>query len=120
MVERIFGVFKREFALMEAAPEYSMDMQAKFIPATGALHNYAAIHQPKNQRQTTFLEPSGSQISITSDTATSNVEPRTVTEEELGFNITPAERRRAETRRDEIARRMWVDYQEELRRRQNN
>src|SRR5271168_2921951 len=39
------------------------------------------------------------------------MEPRVITEEKLGFNITVEEKQRANERCDRIARQMWVDYQ---------
>jgi hypothetical protein len=46
VVERIFGVVKRRFTLMVAAPEYSIRTQAKMIPAMCTLHNFIRIHDP--------------------------------------------------------------------------
>jgi hypothetical protein len=37
--------------------------------------------------------------------------------EELGCNITPKEKRKADDRREQIAQAMWQDYQNELARR---
>ncbi|KAF8799766.1 hypothetical protein BYT27DRAFT_7119624, partial [Phlegmacium glaucopus] len=93
------------------APEYPIDMQAMFVPALGAVHNFASVHdRDKNQDSTT--QPSTGSQENTTCTAT---EPRIITEEELGFDITAEERQRATERRDKIARDMWRDYQAELR-----
>jgi hypothetical protein len=117
-VERIFGVFKREFGLFKTAPEYPMDMQTMFIPALGAIHNFNNIHDRDAHRMHCEINlPTGSQESGSSHQGLTAEEPRTVTEEELGFVITVDEKQRATERRDRIAKQMWVDYQAELRRR---
>jgi uncharacterized protein YoaH (UPF0181 family) len=114
-VERIFGVFKRQFGIFKTAPEYPINMQAMFVPALAAVHNFTGVHdQDRLMDQTN--SPSGFQ-QARSLTAGTEMEPRVITEEELGFNITAEEKQRANERRDRIARQMWVDYQAELRRR---
>ncbi|KAL0957210.1 hypothetical protein HGRIS_014896 [Hohenbuehelia grisea] len=45
-IERIFGVCKRRFKLMTAAPEYSIATQAMIPCALAALHNFITIHDP--------------------------------------------------------------------------
>lgn len=45
-VERIFGLFKRRFRVLMLAPEYSLDQQARLIPALAVLHNFIQIHDP--------------------------------------------------------------------------
>jgi len=116
-VERIFGIFKRQFSIFKTAPEYPIDMQAMFIPALAAIHNFVGIH---DQDQMNSL--SGNQMpnsrsrssQAESSVAGAGTEPRIITEEELGFNITAEEKQRANDRRDRIAEEMWVDYQAEL------
>ncbi|KZT18145.1 hypothetical protein NEOLEDRAFT_1080905, partial [Neolentinus lepideus HHB14362 ss-1] len=73
VIEHIFGVVKRHFDLMVASPEYSTIMQAKFIAALGALHNFIWIHDPSdhdedevndpNQHQNAMPEQSHGQVS---------------------------------------------------------
>ncbi|KAF9470917.1 hypothetical protein BDN70DRAFT_770528, partial [Pholiota conissans] len=116
VVEQIFGVFKREFSLMNAAPEYSMDMQAKFVAALGALHNFKIVYDSRSVHQ---LQSDNSLSQLPSSQSKSQeIEPCTVTEEELGLNITTREKQQATNRREAIAKKMWADYQEELRRRE--
>lgn len=110
VIERIFGVSKRRFRLMNVAPEYSASTQAKIPCALSALHNFIRLHDPDDfaddgpghggPRNTTFTlrEMDGD-------------ERREFPEEELGRFVSPAEKARAEVFRDEIARKMWEKYE---------
>lgn len=102
VVERIFGVSKRRFNLMVASPEYSEEMQAKFVAALCALHNFIRIHDPDDQAD----EPAG-RPEVSRGGSHTNVE-------ELGGQITEVERDRASERRDNIAKAMWTSYQQVL------
>jgi hypothetical protein len=89
-------------------------MQAMFVPALAAIHNFISIHNrnikyQEGSQSSQVLWGTGSFI------AEREPEPCIVTEEELGLAITPAERGRAEERRDMIAREMWRGYQRILR-----
>lgn len=112
-VERIFGIFKREFGLFKTAPEYPIDMQAMFVPALSAIHNFNRVHD----RSTNHIFDENISTGFQGATSNTQTEPRIVTEQELGFNITAEERQRANERRDRIAKAMWADYQAELRQR---
>lgn len=124
MIERIFGVFKRQFSLTKAAPEYPIRAQTMFIPALAAVFNFISIHDPTKMRP---LTPTSSERSITEGSTSSNQpteaeflapdDARVIAPEVLGLDITPAEKRRAGEKRDQIATQMWTDYQAELRRR---
>ena len=94
-------------------------MQARFIPALAAVHNFIQVHEPVDRlRKSSSSTTTESQSSLTTETvdqASGNEED----EEELAnrWEITPEERRRAGAERDRIAKDMWNDYQAELRRR---
>jgi hypothetical protein len=110
VVECIFGILKHHFGLFQGAPEYSAQMQAKFVPALAALHNFILIHEP---------------IAETTDQVEEGDNSRPVQDiqiqlEELGSNITRAERQRANSRRDGIAKAMWEDYCRILEERQSH
>ena len=117
--EHIFGVFKCEFHLFKTAPEYPMNMQAMFVPALSMVHNFVSTHD--QDRENAFIWSNlatGSQATAGSSSMTNpglGIEPRIITEGELGFNITAEEKRRATERCNTIAKSMWVDYQAELR-----
>lgn len=114
-VERIFGVFKRQFSIFKTAPEYPIDMQAMFIPALAAVHNFVGIHD--RDRDNSTDQTNSRSLTRAGSLTGGTPEPRVITEEELGFNVTAEEKQRATERRDRIAKQMWVDYQAELRRR---
>ncbi|KAJ6490530.1 hypothetical protein DFH09DRAFT_947745, partial [Mycena vulgaris] len=104
-----FGISKRRFRLMNIAPEYSAQTQAKIPCALSALHNFIRILDPDDfsdsgpghggPRNTTFTlsEVDGD-------------DRREFPEEELGRFISPAEKARAEAFRDNIAQEMWDQY----------
>lgn len=48
VIERIFGVVKQKFRIMIAAPEYSLEKQAKIILAICVLHNFIRVHDPED------------------------------------------------------------------------
>ncbi|EGN91538.1 hypothetical protein SERLA73DRAFT_67224, partial [Serpula lacrymans var. lacrymans S7.3] len=48
IVEQIFGVLKCRFDLLNSAPEYNMDIQAKIPPALCVIHNFIRIYDPSD------------------------------------------------------------------------
>jgi hypothetical protein len=104
VIERIFGVMKRQWGILRHVPEYSMDIQARIPAALCALHNFIQKYHP----DIFDLESDGNLLEINHDVAL----------DELGDGpADAAERRRADQRRDRIAREMWNDYLNEHRRR---
>jgi hypothetical protein len=113
IVERIFGIAKRRFGIFSRAPEYPIETQSRLIAAVGALHNFLRIHDQDDDARDLgndgpSLQREGSQSSF--DNFVEGIEPREISPEELGMNITEEERARASARRDAIAQQMWVDY----------
>ncbi|KIK42151.1 hypothetical protein CY34DRAFT_45843, partial [Suillus luteus UH-Slu-Lm8-n1] len=51
VIERIFGVVKRRFWLMVAAPKYSLVVQTKLVPALCVLHNFICVHDPDDNEE---------------------------------------------------------------------
>jgi hypothetical protein len=98
VIERIFGVVKRRFCLMVAAPEYSLETQSKIIRAICVLHNFIHVHNPDEDLGVLDAEP------------LQWIPRRSAMD--FGGSVSPAERNRANTRRDDIAERMWTQYQE--------
>lgn len=100
-IERIFGVIKRRFKILAVGSEYSIDDQIRILPALCALHNFAKIHDNDDDEDElhAVVDPSpGDRNGCLARSA-----------------ISPAEKKRAQTRRDEIAQAMWESYQNELR-----
>ena len=99
VIERIFGVVKRRFAIMIVAPEYGLDVQAKLVAAICVLHNFIRVHDPDD----------------TSDEDWEELErhaPQREARDFGGHTIGQAEQNRASRKRDEIAAAMWRQYQE--------
>jgi hypothetical protein len=110
IIERIFGVMKRQWRILQIPPEYSMDVQARIPAALCALHNFVHRQDPD-----IFDQEYNGQL----------LEHDGIDDVALGFPgelgdgpADPAERRRADQRRENIATAMWNDYVAELARRQ--
>lgn len=100
VVERIFGIIKKRWAILIRPPEYSMAVQVRIFPALAAIHNFIRIHDSQDV-QDFEDEVYGPQSSIHLGQLATSL-------------VTPAERERAADRRDEIAQQMWDDYLEYL------
>jgi hypothetical protein len=107
VIERIFGICKRRFRLMVAAPEYDIHTQSKIPYAMAALHNFIRIHDPDDNATTPNDHTEGSHSQVPQ--SLHEIDP-----ENLGGNISQAERNGASERRDIIAKAMWEDYQNVL------
>ena len=103
MIERIFGVVKRQFRVLQTPLKYNMDIQARIPIALCAIHNFVcrfdpdALFDPELTEGDLSAELGGDELGVLSDG------PADV-----------AERRRADQHRDNIAQDMWEDYQQEL------
>jgi hypothetical protein len=82
---------------MVAAPEYSLVVQTKLVPALCVLHNFIRVHDPDDKEGDEEAEVDTNQA----------VQQRV---EDFGHTITPAERARAGQKRDNIAEAMWAQY----------
>jgi hypothetical protein len=102
VVERIFGIIKKRWQILNNAPEFNRDIQARILPALSALHNFIVVHDPFDMD--TFEE-------VYSD-------PQPGCPTDFGSLATQVanrtEKTHAEKRRDEIAQKMWDDYQQVL------
>lgn len=97
IIERIFGVLKRQWRILQQPVEYSMDIQARIPAALCALHNFIRRCDPS--------------IYDEELDHTEGEELEDVAYGELADGpADAAERRRADVRRDTIARAMWEDY----------
>jgi hypothetical protein len=86
---------------MVAAPEYSLVVQTKMVPALCVLHNFIHVHDPDD------AEEEGEEAEMDTNQAVQVVQQRV---EDFGHTITPAERARAGQKRDDIAEAMWAQY----------
>jgi hypothetical protein len=101
VVERIFGVLKKRFRILKDPPGYDMKVQIHITPALCALHNFIRRHDPEEI----------STIETFPDEEDHNVNAfGTLGEVELSATV----RKAVNTRRDLIAKQMWMDYISEL------
>ena len=100
-IERIFGVLKRRFKIIRTPPEYSIKTQVLLVLAITALHNYIAQCSSTAE----FEDGLDDQPEVTDsdglDTDDSN--------EQSTAQSVSADMDRF---RDNIANRMWIDYQQ--------
>jgi hypothetical protein len=89
---------------MVAAPEYSLAVQAKLVPALCVLHNFIRIHDPEDEEE---LDSDDDEVEVEADQEIQITQQR---KEDFGCSITPAEREQAARKRDDIAKAMWAQY----------
>ncbi|KIK95843.1 hypothetical protein PAXRUDRAFT_74213, partial [Paxillus rubicundulus Ve08.2h10] len=94
----IFGVVKCCFHLMVAAPEYSLETQAKLVPALCVLHNFIHVHDPYDAEN------------ISEDGVEPSTHQRQWIPADFGHTITQADQTRAGEKWDAIAKAMWAQY----------
>jgi hypothetical protein len=46
VVEHVFGVLKKRWAILMWPPQFNMNIQVKIPPALAALHNFILDHNP--------------------------------------------------------------------------
>lgn len=95
VVERVIGVLKGRFDILQRAPQYDMEVQIRIPSALCALHNFIRRYDP--------------------DDITPDAEPKLQAfdggEGSLGNGPANQDaREQANSRRDEIAQQMWEDY----------
>jgi len=101
IIERIFGVAKKCFVIIQETNEYPMLTQAKIVSACGVIQNFIGTYDPDDQP-----EPWGSEEVFSSSAQASG---------SLGSGtIGGPEIHRASMKREDIAQAMWLSYQEEL------
>ena len=101
IVERIFGVAKKHFAIIWETNQYPMLTQAKIVSACGVTHNFIRTFDPDDMPEP--LEPE--------DQVTS---PALYTGELGAGSIGHPETCRASKQREDIANAMWLSYQMEF------
>jgi hypothetical protein len=96
IIEWIFGVEKWQFCIMVAAPEYSLEKQAKLVNAICALHNFIWAYDPDD----------GDEINLTE---VERASPQHLWEN-FTVDVTVIEREEASEKWDQIAKVMWEQY----------
>jgi hypothetical protein len=101
VIERIFGVLKRQFHLLVSRPEFTYEQQALIVGAAAALHNFLRIHSPINDMgEDEDYDVEGDPFFAGGP----DIEAGIV------YAIETPEKKRADTRRDRIANAMWTVY----------
>lgn len=104
VIERIFGVIKQRWEILNHPPQFDMSIQARVPPACAALHNFIMDHDPDDIGDLTAARGVGSG-NVTACNTDRNLGELATT------HVTPHEKRRAEETRDHIAWQMWDSYQ---------
>jgi len=105
VVERIFGVAKKHFAILWETNEYPMPTQAKIVTGCGVIHNFICTYEPDDMPEPCEPDTVPSSLGQSSDTHGSG---------NIGFQ----ENHQATMQREDIAQSMWLSYQEELEQRE--
>jgi hypothetical protein len=104
VIERIFGVVKKRWAILTNPPQFDIELQARILPALAAIHNLILKHDPTDLEDfDDVCDPDPGYVvdfGSLADGQTSR-----------------AEKDRADKRRDVIAQKMWDSYQALLRER---
>jgi hypothetical protein len=101
VIERIFGVIKRKYKILNTPPEYSIDTQSDLILGLAALHNFCrGLDGSKVDDFITELEGENEDI----------LEETIVVDQGLGAS-SKRDSEAMELKRDQIAEKKWLDYQ---------
>lgn len=103
VIERIFGVLKRRFRILDCPPQYDMNIQALIPPALAALHNFIRKYDPDEIEM--YHDEDELEVELQM-----GARPEPVGELGTGY-VTQQETVRANERRDRIAGAMWEQYQ---------
>jgi hypothetical protein len=98
VIERIFGVLKRKYQILCTPSEYSIDTQARIVLGCTALHNW--VRSIEGDKADIFLEAENDE-----DNGLRDIQP--VVPYPTGIVTS----KKMDTFRDELAERMWADYQ---------
>ncbi|KAJ2996683.1 hypothetical protein NUW54_g7212 [Trametes sanguinea] len=106
IIERIFGIFKEQFAILSHPANFSLQIQIRIPPGLAAIHNMIIDLDPLDLQE--HLEE---QEARGGPPDPCQGEPPVFLGELANGPVSRAEERRASSLRDGIAQRMWVDYQ---------
>lgn len=98
VVERIFGVVKKRWAILNNPPQLDIALQARILPGLAAIHNLIMKHDPTDLDDFDGVhDPQPGYVVDAGSLANGPTLPR--------------EKARADRRRDVIAQQMWDSYQ---------
>lgn len=104
VIERLFGVIKRRFRILQTAPEHPMRTQVGLIYALTALNNF--IHHHNNGISDDIDNE------ITSEEASNDVEDKD--EEDESSNHLEKDSKFINAKREDIATQMWIQYRQHI------
>lgn len=108
VVERIFGVVKARWEILEHPAQFDMDIQVRIPPALAALHNFILQFDPSDiedfLKDPSILDPEPGDRNIQSDIYGTLAKQAPTAQEKAA----------AEQKRDDIAEAMWVQYRQWL------
>jgi hypothetical protein len=106
VIERIFGVLKNRWDILNRPAQYNMTVQAKIPAGLAAVHNFIMDHDDTDiDHYLKILDKYGLSRATSEDTLFGEPGEGAIEREE---------RERATTLRDEIATQMWDSYQQFL------
>ena len=110
IIERIFGILKNRFAILQHNPSLTPKVQAHLPAALAALHNIIHKYDPEE------IDSHIGELDVPEyDLDKLDPEPQEDTEGELAKGPPKrAEKKGIERRRDEMANQMWIQYQQVL------
>ena len=117
IIERIFGVMKHRWRLLQFPAEYNMDIQACIPTALCALHNFMRRYDPDEIFNPDFLDGYENEEGVNADGDMEEDINEMLAGPLADRPVNAAERRQAEFLREQIAQEMWTDYQHTLRQR---
>jgi hypothetical protein len=95
VIERIFGVIKRKYQILNTPSEYSIDTQTLIIISCTALHNWVRLIEGK---EADFWLDTESNV-------TRDIEPV------VAYPESSTSSKKMDQFRDQLAEQMWIDYQ---------
>ncbi|RDX40428.1 hypothetical protein OH76DRAFT_1324299, partial [Lentinus brumalis] len=104
VVERIFGVLKERYDILNNPPNFSMDIQIRIPPALAAMHNFILRYDPDDLE--VVLQGMDGDDQRHEDPIPTLADGLLAT-----GAITRREETRASAKQDRIAMKMWADYQ---------
>lgn len=101
MIEHLFGVLKKRFKILRQALEYALSLQVKVVRAIAAIYNFIRDEVDETEFEQTFAEESQR-----NETSQQMEEGTMQVQDDAGMRAF----------REQLAERMWEDYQAYLRR----
>jgi hypothetical protein len=106
VIERIFGVSKKRFQVMENGTYYPFKTQVRLVPAMCAIHNFIRVND-SSELSSEFPEFQALSENPLPHTSGSNLADVYEVEDRINDDTD------AVRWRDEIATRMWADYKKQ-------